>query len=324
MAIHSDPAILQGNSFDLETQPLFACSPTGQGDPTAGCDLAAATGGTWTGPEFYSCPDGRAGRLQPDLVGPDPYSPNLDNPSLFSAFRDIGFGPVVETGVASGTQHPLIQFVPGGAIRLVPNQPFHAECLLPSGVPFPTCDQTPSISIDLGRETLGWNWSTIPQTNAMNQGDVWTASVLVYVVGPPLATVPVDACTTPSCREAGSAAINGEYTWATYIPPSNNTVVTLSFPLAKVSVEGSPGGPPPPSPQPLRRGFRHRSRSSRLRRFPCCRRWGRRSRPELFRSPFGRLAPASWMRVRSIGEPKQGDRKPDHDLQVGESGVGIR
>ncbi|MGI0053214.1 MAG: hypothetical protein ACRECR_03015, partial [Thermoplasmata archaeon] len=30
----------------------------------AGCDLAAATGGTWDGPNFFSCPDGQTGQLQ--------------------------------------------------------------------------------------------------------------------------------------------------------------------------------------------------------------------------------------------------------------------
>ena len=58
----------------------------------AGCDLAAATGGTWNGPDFFSCPNGQYGHLQPSFVGTNAYSPNLNNPTLFSAFRQVGFG----------------------------------------------------------------------------------------------------------------------------------------------------------------------------------------------------------------------------------------
>ena len=72
----------------------------------AGCDLASATGGTWDGPEFFSCPNGQNGGLQPVFVGSDPYEPNLNNPSLFTAFREVGFGPVVGTQVANGTGTP--------------------------------------------------------------------------------------------------------------------------------------------------------------------------------------------------------------------------
>jgi hypothetical protein len=34
----------------------------------------------------------------------------------------------------------------------------------------------------------------------MYLGDVWTVSFLVYAAGPPLATVPVDSCTTLFCK----------------------------------------------------------------------------------------------------------------------------
>ncbi|MCI4347908.1 MAG: hypothetical protein L3J97_04735, partial [Thermoplasmata archaeon] len=56
----------------------------------------------------------------------------------------------------------------------------------------------------------------------------------------------VDACVTLYCKAAGSNQIHGLYTWATYIPATNNTVVVQSFPVAQVNVLGLPGVPPPP------------------------------------------------------------------------------
>ena len=216
----------------------------------AGCDIAAATGGSWDGPDFFSCPNGQYGHLQNVFVGTNAYSPNLNNPTLFDAFRQIGFGPVVGTQVANGTGHPIFQFVPYGNIAIVPNQTISAQCILPSGQPFVTCDHQAQLFNISGHASLGWNWSTKARTNQMYLGDIWTVSFLVYATGPPFATVPVDACTTLFCKAGGSKALNGEFTWATYIPSSNNTVVTQSFPLAQLAVEGLPGVPPPPTPPP--------------------------------------------------------------------------
>jgi hypothetical protein len=221
---------------------------------TAGCDIAAATGGTWAGPDFFSCPNGQYGGLQPAFVGSNVNSPNLNNPSLFAAFRQVGFGPVLGTQVANGTAHPIFQYVSFGNIQLVPNQPLTstAHCFLPSGQPFPSCDHTAKALNISGHGALDWNWSTHPESNKMYLGDVWTASFLVYADGPPLATVPVDAGTSAYCKAAGSSAINGQFTWATYIPSTNDTIVKQSFPCATIDVEGLPGNtmPPPPPPPP--------------------------------------------------------------------------
>ncbi len=221
----------------------------------AGCDIAAATGGTWDGPEFFSCPSGQYGKLQPVFIG-NPYNPDINNPTLFNAFREIGFGPVVGTQVANGTGHPIFQYIPINSIQLVPNQTIEAQCLLPSGQPFPSCDHLPTILNLTGKDHgLGWNWSTKASLNQMYLGDVWTVSFLVYATGPPLALVPVDACTTKLCLGEGSHALDGLYTWATYIPSSNNTIVSQSFPPAQVQVEGlpavTPPGLPPPPPPPV-------------------------------------------------------------------------
>jgi hypothetical protein len=219
----------------------------------AGCDMSAATGGTWDGPEFFSCPNGGSGTLQPVFVGSDAYQPNLNNPSLFQAFRQVGFGPVVGTEVANGTHQPLFQYIPIGSIRLVPDQTnITAYCLTASGQPFPYCDKTPAtVNVsNLGPIGLGWNWSDKPGFNQMHLGDVWTVSFLVYADGPPTTTVPVDACTTKLCAAEGSHAVGSAFTEADYIPSSNNTVLTQSFPPAQVVVQPLPVIPPAPVPPP--------------------------------------------------------------------------
>ncbi|MCI4349028.1 MAG: hypothetical protein L3J93_02260 [Thermoplasmata archaeon] len=214
----------------------------------AGCDMAAATGGSWDGPSFYSCPNGQYGHLQAVFVGPSAGQPNINNPSLFNAFRQVGFGPVVGSQVANGTHQPIFQYIPFGAIQIVPlsKQHISATCLKANGLIFPSCDHTPVVVNRSGLLGLGWNWSTKPGQNQMYLGDVWTVSFLVFAAGPPLATVPVDAGTTPYCKAAGSNAIHGLFTWATYIPATNDTVVVQSFPCALVNVLGLPGVPPPP------------------------------------------------------------------------------
>jgi len=216
----------------------------------AGCDLAAATGGTWDGPNYFSCPNGNVGHLQPVFVGASDTSPNLQNPSLFQAFRDIGFGPVIASQVANGTHKPIFQYVPFGSIRIVPGQPIVASCLQPNGEPFKSCDHNASTFNNSGIISLGWNWSNNPRYNQMYLGDVWTVSFLVYASGPPDTEVPVDACTTLTCRAGGSGSVGNEFTWATYIPVTNTSVVVQSFPLGQVNVEALPGIAPPPTPPP--------------------------------------------------------------------------
>ena len=216
----------------------------------AGCDLSAATGGTWDGPNYFSCPDGNVGHLQPVFVGASVTQPNLQNPSLFQAFRDIGFGPVISSQVANGTHKPIFQYVPIGSIRLVPGQPIVASCLLPNGEPFKYCDHNATSFNNSGIISLGWNWSNNHDYNQMYLGDVWTVSFLVYAAGPPDTEVPVDACVTLTCRAGGSGAVGGQFTWATYIPVTNNTIISQSFPLAQVNVEALPGVAPPPTPPP--------------------------------------------------------------------------
>jgi hypothetical protein len=232
----------------------------------AGCDLAAATGGTWDGPTFFSCPSGQSGSLQAEFLGPYG-SPNLQNPSLFAAFRQIGFGPVTSSLVATGTDHPLFTFVPFGDIEVLPGAQaqFRTACALPTGALSKNCPVEPvekNVPLGPGRNVTvyAWNWSTVASQNLMYAGDTWTASFWVMAAGPPYAQVPVDACTTAYCAVGGSKELGGFYTAATYLPITNITVLVQSFPLATINVESppTPALPPtlpppalPPAPPPL-------------------------------------------------------------------------
>ena len=222
----------------------------------AGCDLAAATSGTWDGPTFYTCANGQAGTLQYIPHGPTT-DPNVNNPTLLSALRGVGFGPVINTLIANGTNRPLFEFVPIGNIIVDPNTTFFVTCVSSTGGLAKDCQQKPTILHAGSLAFLGWNWSTNRSHNEMFVGDVWVASFDVMATGPPFATVPVDACTTIGCRAGGSSAIHGVFTSASYTTSASNaTVITQSFPLAQVTVQFTaavtpvPGAPAPPPPPP--------------------------------------------------------------------------
>jgi hypothetical protein len=250
--------------WTTETDPLSQGWPTGiaGGGPggtivqsnvarvlLAGCDMAAATGGSWNGPAWFSCPNGQAGSLQ--YVPHGKYNqPNTDNPTLFSAFKQVGFGPVLQTQVASGTGKPIFSFVPFGNIALSTDLQATAACIR-NGVALNTCQIAPTVIHFEGLTYLGWNWSRNASSNVMYVGDFWTASFNVVATGPPYATVPVDACTTTDCKAGGSGAVLGLYSSASYVPYTNNTISTQSFPLATVTVQITPPtGPPPNVPPP--------------------------------------------------------------------------
>ena len=220
----------------------------------AGCDMASATGGTWNGPAWFTCPNGQAGSLQYVTHGKST-QPNTNNPTLFNALKEIGFGPILETQVASGSNRPIFQFVPFGNIAMAPDLQASAACLR-NGVTLSTCQTQPSVLQFDGVTYLGWNWSRNASSNVMYVGDYWTASFNIIATGPPYTTVPVDACTTIDCKAGGSGAIVGLYTSATYVPYTNTSVVTQSFPLGQVDVlvtppaTAPPSVPPPPPPVP--------------------------------------------------------------------------
>lgn len=207
----------------------------------AGCAIAAATGGTWDGPSFWSCPNGQAGTLQ--YVGPEvAYPPNTVNPTLFTAVTSIGFGPVAHIAIASATDRPLFTYVPYGNIGLAVNLEATAACEADGG-PFNDCQLTPSVLHAGGVTYLGWNWSLDPSTNRMFVGDEWTASFNIVATAPPYRVVPADACVTAACLAAGSGPVGTLYSWASYVPSLGAVTDTASFPVATVDVEISSAGP---------------------------------------------------------------------------------
>jgi hypothetical protein len=226
----------------------------------AGCDMAQATGGTWDGPSFFTCPDGQQGSLNYVQFG-TPSSPNTNNPGLLEAFRNIGFGPVQTTLVANGTKQPLFSFVPFGAIQMAPGNLSQVVtvCTLSSGIFWrggtgsqARCPSQPQVfETPTGVHWYGWNWSNNASENAMYVGDTWQVSFNVLANGPPYTTVPVDACVAkPSCAIGGSTSVDGYYSAATYLPVTNHSVIQESFPLAELTVEASTGLAPPPTAPP--------------------------------------------------------------------------
>ncbi len=223
----------------------------------AGCDLAAATGGTWDGPSGYVCPDGAAGTLQYVDHGP-PGAPNTDNPTLMAAFRNIGLGAgSLGGGSAPSLARPMFEYVPIGSIRLPSTEAMLSARTVCThdGVEISTCPATPTIGSADGVSYLGWNWSSDPSENRLATGDSWSASFNVVASGPPYARVPVDACTTSACEAAGSGSVAGLSTSVAYGTSPGAAVSSLSFPLGTVvvvpvaspSTGGSAPGPAPPS-----------------------------------------------------------------------------
>ena len=145
----------------------------------------------------------------------------------------------------------MFLFVPVGSIRVAPDPQATAACTR-GGVPMPSCQLNASIGHLGDLLTLGWNFSVNATSDQMFLGDQWTASFNVVATGPPYATVPVDACTTSACAVAGSGAVAGSYTSASYVPDANDSETTISFPVATVLVElalsptSSSSLPPPP------------------------------------------------------------------------------
>ncbi len=217
----------------------------------AGCDLAAATGGTWDGPGFWSCPNGATGTLQYVPHGPIA-SPNTYNPSLLDSLSRIGFGPIEKTLVANGSSRPLFTYVPPPNFHVASPAEFRAACEMPMGF-LPTCQQTPTVSSAGGLSVYGWNWSSDPAQNALHVGDRWSVSFNVVNSGPPYAYDPVLECATSACRAAGAAPLSGPFSQVAYLEPNTTSLLTVSFPLTSVRVIGPPltapgAGPPPPAP----------------------------------------------------------------------------
>ncbi|MCI4324062.1 MAG: hypothetical protein L3K03_08675 [Thermoplasmata archaeon] len=216
----------------------------------AGCAIASATGGNWDGPDFFTCPDGQSGTLQYVPHGAFD-APTTTNPTLMDAFQDISFGPVESTLVATGTQVPMFSFVPYGNVQIAPSPQFRSLCVEENGVLWQggqRCPAAPTNQTSIaGERYVGWNWSDNQSQNAMYLGESWSVSFWVVANGPPYSTVPIDACVTVYCEAGGSTSVGGVYSAATYIPSTNGSVVSPSFPLGTVQVVQAPSPSPPPN-----------------------------------------------------------------------------
>ncbi len=220
---------------------------------TAGCDLAAATGGSWNGPAYWTCANGQTGSLQYVEHGPID-NPNTNNPTLFNALKQISFGPVYASLVAIGTTNPMFTYVPPANFAVAPNPEYGTACATPTGY-LKTCQSVPTVVHQLGVTYLGWNWSTNKTQNQLFVGDAWTASFNIVNTGLPFALDPVLACITVACKAAGSGPIAGFYSSIAYFAPNSTQLTVQSFPLAQVNVQGPLAlGPPPlvpPAPPPI-------------------------------------------------------------------------
>jgi hypothetical protein len=215
---------------------------------SAGCDLAAASQGSWDGPSFFSCSNGEVGDLAYVPHGPAT-SPDLSNPSLFSAFRGVSFGPTTSDVIATGTNQSMFRFVPFANVHLAPNLDPDTECLTPLGARG-DCPG-PIYQNGTGFDSLNWNWSSVPADNVLYGGDEWVATFNVIAIGPPYATVPVDACITSACAAAGSGRVAGTYTLTRYDPGSSAYEVNQSFPVTELRIVygsqlATPAPPVPP------------------------------------------------------------------------------
>jgi len=219
---------------------------------SAGCDLAAATGGSWDGPSFFSCSDGTIGDLSYVQHGPSG-SPDISNPSLLSAFKGVSFGPMTSDVIATGGNNSMFRFVPFANVRPAPNLQAQTLCLTPGG-PRNVCP-SPTFRNGTGFESLNWNWSDVPSQNVLFGGDEWIASFNVIAVGPPYGSVPVDACITNVCAAGGSGWVGGTFTRASYIPGTASFEENQSFPLAVLRIVYGPQPPIPGVTVPAPTGF---------------------------------------------------------------------
>ncbi|MCI4349531.1 MAG: hypothetical protein L3J93_04875 [Thermoplasmata archaeon] len=219
----------------------------------AGCDIAAATGGTWDGPSGYRCVRSTfgPGSLTPTFVGASAAAPRLDNPSLLLALGRVGFGEPPASEVALGANQPIFQFVPFGAVEVLAGQTATPRCTIADGTPFPWCGRELGHALGGTAMIFTWNWSDAPSHNAMTTGDQWSVSFLVEVTGGPYRTVPVDACVSLGCLADGGGSVAGEFAWAAYRTPTSPGIAVTTFPLAEVTVEPSEQGWTATNPLPV-------------------------------------------------------------------------
>ncbi|MGI0132615.1 MAG: PKD domain-containing protein [Thermoplasmata archaeon] len=195
----------------------------------AGCDLANATGGSWDGPSFYTCPNGANGTLKFGGAG----TSNFTNPTLDAALANVSLG-VGSSGAMPVPGHSMFSFVPFGPVQLAPSLDAAVHCTLSNGTAF-ACDAAAIVPTPSGVPSLAWNWSG--GLGLMPTRSSWSASFNVIVGGIPSGrTIPVDACTSIACV-AAEGVVSGPTSGLAYAIPHGETV-RASFPLVNITVAG--------------------------------------------------------------------------------------
>ncbi|MCI4355872.1 MAG: PKD domain-containing protein [Thermoplasmata archaeon] len=194
---------------------------------SAGCDMAAFTGGSWDGPRSSTCGN-RSGTLA--------YSANSSDPTLVSSLGNISLGSpgsgMVAVPPPSG---PMFQFVTAPAFTVAPSLDANATCTSAAG-PLTPCPQTPAVRTANGSTVLGWNWSTSADHSAMLAGDSWDAWFNLEASGAPSSVAAVDICATIECL-AGASATSGIQFQSGRFP----VLLHESFPLVTESIAAAPG-----------------------------------------------------------------------------------
>ncbi|HEV2165353.1 MAG TPA: hypothetical protein VGS23_00010 [Thermoplasmata archaeon] len=223
-----------------------------QGILEAGCDLASATGGTWAGPNWFTCASLKTRGTLLGVPFGDPDYPHTQNPTLLTALTKVGFGLIATPVVAAGAGQPMFEFLPWGNFGPANFPQWTVHCANATGAS-KGCPNLPMVLSENGVPVYGWNWSNDPAKNEMVLGDTWEASFYVAAYGPPYGLLPIDSCTTTACLAAGVNQVYGFTTAMTFLEYGGSRVVTLSFGLMEVTLEPAvvPGAPAPPTPPVL-------------------------------------------------------------------------
>jgi hypothetical protein len=176
---------------------------------------------------------------------------------------DQGSG-VVSWGPFYWIDDPILQFVGWENLVPAPGTGLDAKesCAGPQDVA-ETCSTVPRVTPISGQNVvLQWFWGNPGASNSLSAGDAWTVTFNEVALGPPFGLDPIDTCSTSACGAAGVGPVNGDVAGVGYSPHGDSTVLSLSAPLARVSVlaapapttpvpSSSPPGPPPPIGAPL-------------------------------------------------------------------------
>ncbi len=247
---------------------------------SAGCNLAASTGGSWEGPWSsdtgigFTCSaapkgNGGSGNLSNTMRTPSNLNDQWANdPSLGWALTNLNFPPITSINGVAG------QFVKGANFEYVPpasggtllftfasgvSPTYYCYRNLTKQVVSGACAALAYTGLNFGG--FGWGW---PYNN-MTPGDVWSVT-FTLLVNPSFPSslfktqVSIDACANTNTWVNGesslctlppsSVSFGPAYSAVIYQPPSSSSYNDTSLPPLGVDVWGGVFVPPPPPPPP--------------------------------------------------------------------------